>query len=415
MARTLDVYLHGRLAGRLTQDDSGEMTFNYAESWLNDPAAIPLSQSLPLRKERYTRRACRGYFAGVLPEGDNRALIAKNMGISANNDFSMLEQIGGECAGAVTFIPSGQPFPERNDRYRHLTVSELTNILQTLPRRPLLAGEDNVRLSLAGVQNKLAVHVAGSQISIPLGGAPSTHILKPAIDRFAGSVINEALCMRLARAVGLRTATAEMGSAEGIDYLLVERYDRARDGSGHLERLHQEDFCQALGIVSENKYQNEGGPSVSQCFQLVRNASTIPIRDLQALLDGIIFNFLIGNNDAHGKNFSLLYKGESPSELQTTLAPFYDMLSTAYYPELSAKMAMKIGGEYFSGKISPKHFERLADETGLGKPMVKRRVRALAQSIVSKLPEVTTEHPVEIGVAALIRSQCERTIQQFTE
>ena len=415
MARTLDVYLHEHLAGRLTQDDSGEMTFAYAESWLNDPAAIPLSQSLPLRKERYTRRECRGYFAGVLPEGDNRALIAKNLGISANNDFSMLEQIGGECAGAVTFIPSGQPFPERNDRYRHLTASELANILLTLPRRPLLAGEDNVRLSLAGVQDKLAVHVADGQISIPLGGAPSTHILKPAIDRFAGTVINEALCMRLARAVGLRTATAEMGSTEGIDYLLVERYDRARDGAGDLERLHQEDFCQALGIVSEHKYQNEGGPSVSQCFQLVRNASTIPIIDLQALLDGIIFNFLIGNNDAHGKNFSLLYKGATPSTLETGLAPFYDMLSTVYYPELSGKMAMKIGGEYSSEKVSPRHFERLAEEAGLGKPMVKRRVRGLAESILSNLPEMTTEHPVDIGVAALIRSRCERTIQQYRE
>lgn len=413
MARTLDVYLHRHLVGSLIQDDFGEMVFDYSETWVNNPSAIPLSHSLPLRNERYARRECRAFFAGILPEGDKREIIAKNLGISAKNDFAMLEHIGGECAGAVTFIPSGEKLPEQNERYHHLTNQDLADILKILPRRPLMAGDDDIRLSLAGAQDKIVVYIANNQISIPLGGAPSSHILKPAIDIFEGVVFNESLCMRLAHTIGIPTARTEIGSVEGIDYLLVERYDRARAGHKSLERLHQEDFCQALGIISENKYQKEGGPSIEQCFQLVRETSSVPAIDLLSLLDGVIFNFIIGNNDAHGKNFSLLYEGETG--VKTRLAPFYDMLSTVYYPELSEKMAMKIGSEYISDKVSSRHFERLAEEAGLGKPMVKRRILAVAASIISKLPEVTTEHTVGIGVAKLIHSRCERTIQSFSK
>ena len=114
MARTLDVYLHSHLAGQLIQDDGGQMGFKYVEDWLNTPSATPLSQSLPLRKERFSRRECRGFFAGILPEESKREIIAANLGISARNDYAMLEQIGGECAGAVTFIPPGQRLPEPN-------------------------------------------------------------------------------------------------------------------------------------------------------------------------------------------------------------------------------------------------------------------------------------------------------------
>jgi serine/threonine-protein kinase HipA len=413
MARTLDVYLHRNLVGHLIQDDGGEMLFHYSETWVDDPAAIPLSQSLPLRKERYTRKECRGFFAGILPEADKREIIAKNLGISARNDFAMLEEIGGECAGAITFLPTGTIFPDQNERYRLLTNRELADILKILPRRPLMAGEDDVRLSLAGAQGKIAVFKENDQVSLPLGGAPSTHILKPAIDRFEGIVYNEWVCMQLAHEIGLPTAGTEVGAVEGIDYLLVKRYDRARAGSNSLRRLHQEDFCQALGIIPEHKYQREGGPTLQQCFSLVRDITAVPIKDLQSLLDGVIFNFIIGNNDAHGKNFSLLYEGEMGPE--TTLAPFYDLLSTMYYSELSPKMAMKIGGEYVAAEISARHFERFATEIGFSRPMVKRRIIALAALISSKLPEVTPNHSVAIGVAELIGNRCHHVAQLFTE
>jgi len=413
MKRKLDVYLHRHLVGNLVQDEHGQITFDYAETWQKDPAAIALSHSLPLTKKHFNRNECRGFFAGVLPEEGKREVIAKNLGISARNDYAMLERIGGECAGAVTFLPAGTELPKREDSYRALTNKELAVILKSLPRRPLLAGDEGVRLSLAGAQDKIAVHVSGKKISIPLGSSPSTHILKPAIDRFEGLVFNESLCMKLARAIGINAAHAETGQVEGIDYLLVERYDRttsseSKGAAQTLKREHQEDFCQALGTVPENKYQAEGGPSLKQCFKLVRDASSAPVIDLQGLLDAVIFNFLIGNHDAHGKNFSFLYSGG-----QTRLAPLYDLLSTSYYPELSPKMAMKIGGEYLSAKINVKHFEQLAEEAGLAKPMVRRRVPELAEAILSRLPAVTTDHPVDQAVAQLVQDSCDRTIKKF--
>ncbi len=413
MARLLDVYLHEHFVGLLFQDQHGEMMFQYADTWLGSSGTSALSQSLPLRTAPYSRRECRGFFGGILPEGENREIVAKNVGISAKNDVAMLEKIGGECAGAITFIPSGETLPAQIGHYRPLSDRDLADILRNLPRRPLLAGEDHVRLSLAGAQDKLAVHIAKAQISVPLDGTPSTHILKPALGPYEGIVVNELLCMQLAKAIGLPTPSVAKGSIEGIEYLLVERYDRVRIEGQPLARLHQEDFCQALGIVSENKYQNEGGPSLQQCFQLLRDASSVPAVDIVRLLDAVIFNFLIGNHDAHGKNFSLLYQQNTAKSRTTALAPFYDLLCTAYYPELSKKMAMKIGREYEAEKVYPRHFERLAEEAGLTKPMVRRRVSSIAQAIQAKLPDVTPEHPVGIGVAAMIHSQCDRTMEMF--
>jgi serine/threonine-protein kinase HipA len=409
MARTLDVYLHRELVGHLIQNDGGQMVFDYAESWLQLPDATPLSHSLPLRRKRFSRKECRGYFAGVLPEESKREIIARNLGISERNDYAMLERIGGECAGAVTFLPAGDTLPALDDHYRALSAPELAGILRELPRRPLLAGETGIRLSLAGAQDKIAVRVEGESISLPLGGAPSTHILKPAVERFVGVVFNEAFCMRLAAAVGLPVARTEIRRVEDVEYLLVERYDRThrqRPEGISLERLHQEDFCQALGIVSENKYQKEGGPSLKQSFALLREVSSAPVLDLARLLDAVVFNFLVGNNDAHGKNFSLLYHGAGTASLETRLAPLYDVVSTHYYPELTREMAMKIGGEYSSDRVSKTNFEQLAEDAGLAKPLVRRRVPELAEAVLLNLDQTGIEHPVAESLAGQIRAKC---------
>ena len=340
-----------------------------------------------------------------------------NLGISARNDYAMLERIGGECAGAVTFVPEGELLPERDYGYRMLTDEELVAILQELPKCPLLAGEKGVRLSLAGAQDKVAVRLDGNKVSLPLGGAPSTHILKPAIERFEGVVFNEVLSMELAAAVGLNAAPVETRTVEGMTFLLVECYDRvhrqAADEEPTVERIHQEDFCQALGIVPETKYQKEGGPSLKDCFSLLREVSSAPVIDLARLLDAVIFNYLVGNNDAQGKNFSLLYPAAGTGALQVRLAPLYDIVSTVYYPELSREMAMKIGGEYSSERVTPKNFEKLAEEAGLAKPLVRRRVLELADSILSALPELGVQNPVAEGVTALIRKRSEKARVSF--
>jgi serine/threonine-protein kinase HipA len=417
MARTLDVYLHNDLVGHLTQDDGGDMRFQYAGSWLQKPGAVPLSHSLPLRKERFRRKECRGYFAGILPEESKREMIARNLGISARNDYAMLERIGGECAGAVTFLPHGEPMPDRHYGYRKLSDEELAAILKELPRRPLLAGEEGVRLSLAGAQDKLAVRLEDGAICLPLGGAPSTHIVKPNVDRFAGVVFDEAFCMQLAAAAGLPAAAVEIRDVAGISYLLVERYDRHHgrvpDGTPVVERLHQEDFCQALGIVSEQKYQKEGGPSLKQCFALLREVSSAPVIDLARLLDDVVFNYIAGNNDAHGKNFSLLYRPGGTGELETRLAPLYDVVSIVYFPELNRDMAMRIGEQYSSEKVTLRDFERLADDAKLGKPLVRARLTEMTERVRHALPKVPVTNPVAEKVADLIGRRSEMALGEF--
>lgn len=419
MAKTLDVYLSKNLVGHLIQDEGGQMVFDYAERWLMDPAAAPLSQSLPLRKDRFTRSECRGFFAGILPEENKRKIVARNLGISAQNDFAMLDRIGGECAGAVTFLPAGDPYPEGDYRYRDLSAVELADILRALPRRPLMAGDDDVRLSLAGAQDKIAAHVSDDKISLPLGGAPSTHILKPAIEHFKGLVFNEAVCMKLAERVGLPTAQVDIGQVDDIDYLLVKRYDRHKDSDDIARRLHQEDFCQALAFVPERKYQSEGGPSLKQCFDLLRDVSSVPAIDLQRLLDSVIYNALIGNHDAHAKNFSLLYDCEPGVSLlgrgahSVRLAPLYDLVCTIHYPDLTKKMAMKLGGEYASDKLLPKHFEKLAEETGFSRSMLIKRVPELAETVLSALADIEIDHDAAHKVKALIKDRCQFFIRRF--
>lgn len=416
----MDVYLHSQLAGYLSQDGDGLLSFTYADDYLSAVHVLPLSHSLPLRSETFTSGECRGFFSGILPEGEKREIIARNLGISARNDFSMLERIGGECAGAITFIPAGEAFPHGAVQYRSLSEKELAGVLRDLPRRPLLAGDGRVRLSLAGAQDKIAICIEDGTKSIPLGLAPSTHIIKPDIPHYPGIVHNESLCMRLAKRIGLDVAQVETQTVEGIDYLLVERYDRTpstdkkmAEGSSHFVRIHQEDFCQAMGIVSEKKYQNEGGPSITDCFNLLRDVSDVPVLDLQRLLDAIIYNFLIGNNDAHGKNFSFLYS-HSPvtGDFTVRLAPLYDLVCTRHYPDLSQQMAMAIV-KYKSDRILPGHFEQMADECGLSKSLVKKRVIAVAQIILEQIDNVITDHPVSGDVASWIRKHTKSTLQQF--
>lgn len=409
MSKMLDVYLHNDLVGHLFSEH-GQIEFEYADSWINKPSATPLSHSLLLQTGRFSRNECRGFFAGVLPEAHKRELIAKNFGISPRNDFSMLEKIGGECAGAVTFVPTGESLPQGKYHYTPLTDADLLYRLEQLPTTPLMAGEDGIRLSLAGAQDKLAVHVKDGKTSVPLGGAPSTHIIKPAIREIKDLVYNEAFCMQLAKAAGLPVANVEVRTLfDKLDYLLVERYDRVVDAKGNVQRLHQEDFCQALGVVPENKYQSEAGPSLKQCFALLREVSNKPVVDLGNLLDAVIFNVLIGNHDAHGKNFSLLYQANGT----TQLAPLYDLICTVYYPNLAKKMAMKIGGEGQSDCLYPRHFEKLADEAGLAKPMVKQRAVEMTERITGVLDKVTINHPSIPKLSELISERCNTMRARF--
>jgi serine/threonine-protein kinase HipA len=270
--------------------------------------------------------------------------------------------------------------------YQEIDAAQLEENLAQLPRRPLLAGEKGIRLSLAGAQGKLALKIEGGRFFLPIDGAPSSHIIKPGNPHFSGLVENEYFCMRLAAQSGLETAPVEIRTVGSIRVLQVERYDRRRLPDGRLERIHQEDFCQALGIPPELKYQQEGGPNLQRCFELIRSISTIPGPDLLRLFDAVVFNVLIGNNDAHGKNFSFLREQNS-----VRLAPFYDLVSTQAYPDLAHEMAMKLGGERDSRRLTTKNWRFFFDHAGIGQAAALRRLRVTADRIAKSADKLSRE------------------------
>lgn len=374
---TLDVWCFGRRAGALERDDDG-VNFAYTEEWLSD-GRPPLSQSLPL-DGAFGSKEVHAFFGGLLPEGDLRDLLARRFGVSSAND----------CA--VSLLAPGATPPATDGDVRWLDEHELAGLLDELPQRPMFAepgGE--YRLSLAGVQDKLPVVVDGVRIGIPRGGRPSTHVLKAPIRRLSATVINEAFCLAVGHAMGIdvvRATPRRLGEAE---CLIVERYDRAT-ADGQTTRLHQEDFCQALGIPSEQKYQREGGPGLDDCFALLRRATRATGAELPRLLDQRALSFLAGNHDAHGKNFSLLYRADGAG-----LAPAYDVVSTVVcwkVAEMDRKMAMNVGGEYRPAYVRARHVDAMLESAGVNVRLARRRLGALAAATVEAV-QSTTEGFVE--------------------
>ncbi len=405
--RRLHVWFDQVLVGELRQEDSGRLNFFYDSVFVEDPNAPPISVSLPKTTEPFDERACMPFFDGLLPEAKQRTAAARSLGVSEGNTFSLLDRLGGEVAGALEFLPPGAPPKpvQANRTPAPLNAQELANILAELPRRPLLAGTKGLRLSLAGAQSKLPVCLVAGQVCLPGEDQPTTHILKPAIPELLASTENETFSMTLAAELGLRAAKVEtrlLETPQGrIHFLLVERYDRVQAG-GVVRRLHQEDFCQALGILSTWKYQSEGGPNFKTCFDLIRRISARPSVDLANLLDMAIVNVFIGNADAHGKNFSILY---TPDGLR--LAPFYDLMSTAYYPDLASNFAMKIGGQGSFERLGTLAWKTFAYNIGLTYPYVRKRILELAKH----LPEACVRTRARLAPAGMD----EEALSQFSK
>jgi serine/threonine-protein kinase HipA len=388
MTRTLDVWWDGRLVGQLTQNRYGELGFEYAPEWLNDEEANPLSASLPKQAKPFTRRECRPFFGGLLPEESQRDAAAQALGVSRGNDFALLDRLGGDVAGALQLLPPGEAptVPALDQRPTPLDDAGLIRVLDALPVRPLLAGEEGLRLSLAGAQSKVPVVLVDGAVALPMPGQPTTHILKPPISRFTATTENEAFVMRLAAAVGLDVAPVEPRVVRDRTFLLVQRYDRALGDDETVRRIHQEDFCQALGVPPETKYASEGGPTFKDCFALLRSVAARPAVDVLKLLDAVIFNVIAGNADAHGKNFSILYSDEGPR-----LAPLYDLLATVAYPDLSPKFAMKIGKRATFAELDAKGWTAFAADAGLGLPLIRRRVAEISEATSARANGVAAE------------------------
>jgi serine/threonine-protein kinase HipA len=397
---TLDVYLHDRRAGVLERLDSARLRFSYDHDWLAQ-AATPISLSLPLREEPYEDAECRPFFSGLLPEGEFLRSIARTFHISADNPFTVLQEIGGECAGAVSLVvPGNEPPLVSAPPPEWLSEEELASLLAELPARPLLAGpedDEGVRLSLAGTRDKLPILAQDDRVGITRGRPPSTHIIKVPPPEIRGLVANEAYCMALARRGGMSVATASPLRAGRVEALLVERYDRVRDGS-RVSRIHQEDFCQASGRPPEMKYEGEGGPGVLECANLIREHVAAPAPALLTFLDALLFNLLIGNADAHSKNYSLLLEGAGAPRM----APLYDLISTrAYGRRFGRKMGMRYGGEYRPEWIRGRHLDRLAGDLGIAPRRVKihaldmvERVSVRREETRRQLPEDWSEEPI---------------------
>lgn len=386
----LEVHLNGMLAGTLLRKDNGNLQFRYDQSYV-ETGGPPLSVNLPVRAEAYPHRDCLAFFGNLLPEEDVRAQVALATGISAANDYKLLERFGGDVAGAVTLLPADREDGEaEQDDLQVLSAAKLDEILSQLPQRPLAVDEKGeVRMSLAGAQSKLPVVEVGDGFALPHSSRrATTHILKPEPERFPGLVANEFFCMRLAEEVGLNVAQVRRAeTTSGLPFLIVTRYDRDLTQEP-IRRLHQEDFCQALGKLYVEKYQHEGGPGVCESMHLIDEESTAPARDRQQFWLALVFNVLIGNCDAHGKNYSLLYDYPAPS-----LAPFYDLLSTAAYPELTTRLAMSIGGATHIDGVDRKAWENLADQVGFAPRFLDQRTVPFVERVAEVAMASEDEHP----------------------
>jgi len=398
MSQELIAYLAEHRVGRLIRKDNGNLQFRYDEGY-DGP---PLSHAIPVQAEAHPHAVCHAVFGGLLPEGDGREALARALGVSSGNDFGLLAEVGGDCAGASTLLPSDTAI-DLEPRTRTLDDDQLDGLLRALPQRPLGADpSEGVRLSLAGAQPKLPVVIEDGRVALPLNAAtPTTHILKPEPARFPGLVANEAFCMRLAHAASLTVAHVEQATTpSGLPYLVVERYDRDLT-SDPIRRLHQEDACQALGVPSDRKYQAEGGPGVREVAGLLRAATAVPALELPRLWEALVFNWLIGNCDAHGKNFSLLYDSGAP-----TLAPLYDLVSTVAYPELTTRLAMRIDGAVHIEEAGMDAWVRLAGEIGVSERFARRTTAAVLERVIDAIREARVDDadPMATAIVRQVRS-----------
>jgi serine/threonine-protein kinase HipA len=376
----LKVFVNQREAGELWLDPQRRFCFQYNKSWINSPDSYRLSISLPLREDPYLNDDSYSYFTNLLPEGKILNVLSGKLQIPVSNQFELLRAIGGDCAGAVSLFEEGA-FPPKPAAYSYKTLTDnhLAKIIKELPENPFMADEAGIRLSLAGAQEKLPVSLKDNKIRISMNAAPSSHILKTPIKELHGTVDNETFCMMLAKRMGLTVPDVKIIKINGTPLYIIDRYDRKIE-NGQIVRLIQEDFCQALNVNSQLKYT----PTLEACFSLIRNESAVQIKDVKRFLKLIIFNGLIGNSDAHAKNISFIH-----GENGTTLAPFYDLLSTYVYP-YAKKMAMKIGGGRHFQFLESKHFERFSQDTQIKYKVVKETVMMMANKIVVEA-KITTE------------------------
>ena len=399
--------IHARSTVGSLRTEGGALEFTYAPSWRKRAGAFPLSPRLPLREAPWSGDEVLFFFANLLPEGTVLDSLVRLRRLPRGNLYRLLEAFGRECAGAFAIVPEDEagkarPAAEYAPYSRKALAGDLARLREHIP---LLARHAQLRLSLAGAQDKIPVRYADGKLWLPRGDAPSTHILKPALQParlYPDSVANEAFCLRLAGALGLAVPqTTVLTDPEPV--LLIERYDRVA-GKGGIERLHQLDLCQLAGVLPANKYEADGGPGFKVCFEQIDAYSATPAPDRLRLVDWMIFNTLVGNADAHAKNLALLYGSDG----RLRLAPAYDLLATGYWRELSDKMAMGIGGERRPGWVQARHWQRFCRDVGLNPAQLRRRAVELRDKALAENERIAGELDVPAALAKYLAATLER-------
>lgn len=392
----LNVFLNSRLVGQLVREPSGGVSFSYAPAWLDWEHRMPVSLSLPLQETRYSGAPVMAVFDNLLPDSDLiRRRVAERVGAEGVDAFSLLSQIGRDCIGALQFLPDGQePQPMSELTGEPVDEAQIGAILSDLDLAPLgIRRENDFRISVAGAQEKTALLRKDGQWIEPTGTTPTTHIIKPQIGRLpngmdlSDSVENEYLCLKLMEAFGLRAANVEMAQFGDKKALVVERFDRRWTSDGRLIRLPQEDCCQALSVVPTQKYQNEGGPGISDIMELLLGSDD-PNKDRYDFFKSNVLFWLLGATDGHGKNFSVsLLPGG-----RFRMTPLYDVLTVQ--PTVDArqierkyfKLAMNFGNSnhYKVANILGRHIVETGVQSGLS--------RAVVQGLFDELQE--TSHAI---------------------
>lgn len=385
------IRLYGFQVGTLDVARDGRLLFNYEKAWLDrtdgDPRHHPLSLSMPLRMEPFDHRSAGPFFDGLLPDNSAvREQLARHFQVDASDDFALLYELGADCPGAITVLPQdAEVITEEHvvPEFHVMSEAELAGYIRDLPRRPLFVDADGeLRLSLAGMQHKAALIMAEKKLALPKGRTPTTHIVKIDIDGLQDSLRVEHFCLEIARSVGLDTIKSSVRMAEDVPFLLIARYDRTvgkTDGTPYIRRLHQEDFCQAMRRFPREKYEKDGGPGWSECFNLLDH-TVEPAASRLELLKRAIFQFLIGNPDAHAKNYSLVYRADG-----IHLSKLYDVNNAAAfranYKKQRPRLAMFVGGERDPTALTLDHWTRFAREVQIRPSIVHEELLKMARQM----------------------------------
>lgn len=383
MSDILLVWYEDRLVGKLFRNEIDQIGFRYDEKWIKDGFSI--SNQLPLTIMEYSSHTgvAHRFFANLLPEANARRHLLRDLKIS-NSDFELLKAIGGECAGALSILPEDHAVNLKS-HYQKLTDEDIHKIVLRKGNTVGFTSEKNrPRLSLAGAQDKCAVYFDGKHFFLPKDTASSTHILKFEITDYRHIPAYEYFLTQLAKTIDLPVVNCELKKSDGLYFLLIERYDRIVKSDKKIQRLHQEDFCQALGVSHSQKYQQEGGPSFQDCYQLIQKISKKPLIDTENLLKWQIFNVLAGNSDGHAKNIAMIYDQQK----QICLAPFYDLVCTRAIERIDSRLAFSVGGEFNPDRVDIAHWENLAMVCKIGKPYLRKLIKRMAVNLLDNIADV---------------------------